>query len=133
MDFADHDRQRPKLNIAPLIDVVFLLLVFFMLAGSFIERNAIDLSIPSTQAPSSATGEPLVVDVGLSGRFTLNGLALTLDQLPIELTARAGGDMTRAVTVRATAAVPVQVLVSVMDRIHATGLKKIRLATPDGR
>ena len=69
MDFADHDRQRPKLNIAPLIDVVFLLLIFFMLAGSFVERTAIDLSIPSNQAPTSATAEPLVVDVGLSGRF----------------------------------------------------------------
>lgn len=132
MDFADHNRQRPKLNIAPLIDVVFLLLIFFMLAGSFVERTAIDLSIPSNQTPTSATGEPLVVDVGPSGRLALNGLALTLDQLGPELIARAAGDVDCAVTIRAKASVPVQDLVSVMDRVRGTGFKKIRLATPNG-
>ena len=132
MDFADHNRQRPKLNIAPLIDVVFLLLIFFMLAGSFVERTAIDLSIPSNQTPTSATGESLVVDVGPSGRLALNGLALTLDQLGPELIARAAGDVDCAVTIRAKASVPVQDLVSVMDRVRGTGFKKIRLATPNG-
>ena len=132
MDFADHNRQRPKINIAPLIDVVFLLLIFFMLAGSYVERTAIDLSIPGNQTPTSATAEPLVVDVGLSGRLALNGLALTLDQLGPELIARAAGDVGRAVTVRAKASVPVQDLVSVMDRVRGTGFKQIRLATPNG-
>ena len=51
IDFADHDRPRPKLNIAPLIDVVFLLLVFFMLASSFIEPTAIDVSMPACRFP----------------------------------------------------------------------------------
>ena len=73
-----------------------------------------------------------MVDVGLSGRLALNGLALTLDQLGPELIARAAGDVGRAVTVRAKASVPVQDLVSVMDRVRGTGFKKIRLATPNG-
>jgi len=130
MNFSDHDRPRPKLNIAPLIDVVFLLLVFFMLAGSFIEPTSIDLSMPQTTDRPQGGSEPLVIDVGVSGTISLNGLAVTLDQIAPELLGRIGDRLDRSVTVRAEAAVPVQVLVSIMDRVRGSGLKNIRLATP---
>ena len=130
INFADQERPRPKLNIAPLIDVVFLLLVFFMLASSFIEPTAIDVSMPQTSEGVQAAGEALVIDVKVSGGVKLNGLAVTLDQIAPELLGRVGEQLDRPVTVRAEAAVPVQLLVSVMDRVRGSGLKNIRLATP---
>jgi biopolymer transport protein ExbD len=134
MEFAEHERPRPKLSIAPLIDVVFLLLVFFMLASSFIEPAAIDLAMPRQEAaPQPQLREPLVVDVAMSGAVRLNGLDLALDQLGAELAARAGADPDRPVTVRAEAAVPVQRLVSVMDQVRGAGLINVRLATPAAR
>lgn len=128
--FADQERPRPKLNIAPLIDVVFLLLVFFMLASSFIEPTSIDLSIPQPADGAPSTTEPLVLDVSVSGAVSLNGLALALDQIGPELGGRVGNRLDRAVTVRAEATVPVQILVTVMDRVRSSGLNNIRLATP---
>lgn len=128
--FADQERPRPKLNIAPLIDVVFLLLVFFMLASSFIEPTSIDLSIPQPTDGAPANTEPLVLDVSVSGTVSLNGLALALDQIGPELRGRVGERLDRAVTIRAEATVPVQVLVTVMDRVRNSGLSNIRLATP---
>ncbi len=130
LNFADHDRPRPKLNIAPLIDVVFLLLVFFMLASSFIEPTAIDVSMPQTADRPQGVGDPLVIDISVSGSIRLNGLAVSLDEIAPELLGRVGDRLDRAVTVRAEAAVPVQILVSVMDRVRGGGLKNIRLATP---
>ena len=133
MNFADHDRPRPKLNLAPLIDVVFLLLVFFMLASSFIEPTAIDLSLPQTADRPQTGGDPLVIDITVAGLVSLNGLVLKLDQVGPELLGRIGDRLDRPVTVRAEAEVPVQILVSVMDRVRGAGLKKIRLATPRTR
>jgi len=133
MEFAEHERPRPRLSIAPLIDVVFLLLIFFMLASSFIEPAAIDLALPRPQAAPQPAGEPLVVDIAVAGGVRLNGLALALDQLGPELAARAGAALDRPVTVRAEAAVPVQLLVSVMDRVRGAGLSNVRLATPAAR
>ena len=130
MDFADRERPRPQLNIAPLIDVVFLLLVFFMLASSFIEPAAIDLSMPRASAPAQAGSEALVVDVRLDGEIRLNGLSLALDDLGPELAGRVGAKTDTPVAVRAEARVPVQRLVAVMDSIQAVGLSNIRLATP---
>ena len=132
MDFADHERPRPTLNIAPLIDVVFLLLVFFMLASTFIEPQAIDLVLPGRAAPQTApTTEPLVVDVTPAGQIRLNGLVLSLDQLDSEIAGRLRETTDGGVTVRADAAVAVQLLVSVMDRIRAAGAANIKLATPE--
>ena len=133
MDFADRERPRPRLNIAPLIDVVFLLLVFFMLAGTFIDASAIDLSMSRPGAAAAgANDDALVVDVRVGGELRLNGLTLGLEDLGPELAARAGARTDVPVAVRAEARVPVQLLVTVMDRIQAVGMTNIRLATPRG-
>ena len=133
MDFSDRERTRPKFNIAPLIDVVFLLLVFFMLASSFVEPSAFDLSTPQRDAAAQSGGDPLVVDVAVGGEIRLNGLLLSTDQLGAELSERVGDVLERPVTVRAEATVSVQHLVSVMDQVRGAGLKNVLLATPDTR
>ncbi|MDP6352365.1 MAG: biopolymer transporter ExbD [Alphaproteobacteria bacterium] len=131
LTFDEPRRPRPQLNIAPLIDVVFLLLVFFMLASTFIKPEAIDLLLPSGARALVASNEALVVQVAPGGEIRLNGLRLSLDQLRSELMARIGGDERRSVTVHAGAEVPVQTLVSVMDRVRAAGTRNLRLATPE--
>lgn len=129
MDFGERERSGPQLNIAPLIDVVFLLLVFFMLASSFIEPEAIDLVLPAGGGQGGQVAEPLVVSVTEAGHIRFNGLHLDLGQLEAEIRSRTGGDSGRAVTVRADAGVSVQLLVSILDAIRAAGPENIRLAT----
>ncbi len=134
MDFGEHERAKSQLSIAPLIDVVFLLLVFFMLAGSFIRQTAFDLAMGQRPLPGEATAVvtgPLLVRVANNGRITLNGLVLPLDQLGGELLGRSDGDAEHKVTLRAGGGVAVQRLVSVMDRITGAGFHNIRLTPPD--
>ncbi|HJN22244.1 MAG: biopolymer transporter ExbD [Alphaproteobacteria bacterium] len=134
MDFGEHERAKSQLSIAPLIDVVFLLLVFFMLAGSFIRQTAFDLAMGQRPLPGEATAVetgPLLVRVADNGRITLNGLVLPLDQLGGELLGRSDGDAEHKVTLRAGGGVAVQRLVSVMDRITGAGFHNIRLTPPD--
>lgn len=134
MEFAESDRPHPELNVAPLIDVVFLLLIFFMLASTFIEPEAVDLVVPGSNAAAAAApaaDEPLTVQVTAQGAIRLNGLRLALNQLRAEVAARLEGDRRRPVTVRADAKVRVQLLVRVMDRIRAAGASNLRLATPE--
>ena len=132
MDFADRERPRPRMNIAPLIDVVFLMLIFFMLTSTFIDTASIDLSM-SRSGPSAGAGDMLLVDVKRDGELRLNGLTLGLDDLGPELAARAGAKVDTPVALRAEARVPVQRLVAVMDSIQGVGMSNIRLATPEAR
>ena len=64
-------RRAARIGLTPLIDVVFILLVFFMLASSFLEWRALEIRIPTFGSASSDADEPLRVRVGLDGRGAL--------------------------------------------------------------
>ena len=133
MDFSSRPRSKQELNVAPLIDVVFLLLIFFMLASTFIKPEAIDLMLEGSSTGGNAAEEMLNIEVVVDGTIRLNGLRLSMPQLETELASRIQGDQTRPVTIKAAAEVPVQTLVSIMDRVRAAGTNNLRLATPEAR
>ena len=133
MDFSGRQRTKQELNVAPLIDVVFLLLIFFMLASTFIKPEAIDLMLEGSSTGGNAAEEMLNIEVVVDGTIRLNGLRLSMPQLETELASRIKGDQTRPVTIKAAAEVPVQTLVSIMDRVRAAGTNNLRLATPEAR
>ena len=133
MDFSGRPRTKQELNVAPLIDVVFLLLIFFMLASTFLKPEAIDLMLEGSSTGGNAAEEMLNIEVVVDGTIRLNGLRLSMLQLETELISRIQGDETRPVTIKAAAEVPVQTLVSIMDRVRAAGTNNLRLATPEAR
>ena len=131
MEFARYQRLKQELSVAPLIDVVFLLLIFFMLTSTFIEPEAVDLMLEGGQSATVTPTEPLEVQVTTEGTIRLNGLRLSLGQLTTEISARIKGDQERAVTIKADAEVQVQVLVQIMDQVQLAGANNLRLAIPE--
>ena len=131
MEFARYQRLKQELSVAPLIDVVFLLLIFFMLTSTFIEPEAVDLMLEGGQSATVTPTEPLEVQVTTEGTIRLNGLRLSLGQLTTEISARIKGDQARAVTIKADAEVQVQVLVQIMDQVQLAGANNLRLAIPE--
>ena len=131
MEFARRQRSRQELNVAPLIDVVFLLLIFFMLASTFIEPKAVDIRLSGGNSPAVSSVDPLVVEVTPDGSVRLNGLRLSLKQLTVEIMGRINGDPTRVVTIMAGAEIPVQMLIQVMDEVRAAGTNNLRLSSPE--
>ena len=130
MDFSGRKRSKVELNVAPLIDIVFLLLIFFMLASTFLKPEAIDLIIQGSSTDLIAVEGPLMVSVDADETIKLNGLYLTLNDLTGELTARTLDTPDRLITLQAEDAVPVQLLVKVMDKINMAGLNNIALSSP---
>ncbi|MDP6352369.1 MAG: biopolymer transporter ExbD [Alphaproteobacteria bacterium] len=133
MNFADHERPHPKLNITPLIDVVFLLLVFFMMASSFTMPKTIDLALPRPEAVDQKGGAPLLIRVAADGSVTLDGLRLPFERLQAEVAGRVASGAARTAAVRHDSGVSVQLLVDVMDRLRAAGVKSIGLDPASGR
>ncbi len=129
MDFSGRSKSKVELNVAPLIDIVFLLLVFFMLASTFIRPESINLAI---QAPSSVGGQSeqhILVDIGANGAIRLNGLVLTIQDLKQELLARSSlPQKNRTITVQTHDDVSVQFLVKVMDEINEAGYSDIAIS-----
>lgn len=118
--------RRATISLTPLIDVVFILLVFFMLASSFLDWRAIELSAPR----GAAAGDPLVgvmlVEVR-SDSIRLGGVPVTPAELVQRVDARVRRRPDTPVRVRPAAGVTLQTAVDVLDRVSAAGAKDLAL------
>ena len=129
MDFSGRSKSKVELNVAPLIDIVFLLLVFFMLASTFIRPESINLVIRAPSGVGEQSEQPILVHIGANGAIRLNGLGLTIQDLKQELLARSSlPQNNRTITVQTQDDVSVQFLVKVMDEINEAGYTDIAIS-----
>jgi len=128
MDFSGRRKSKVELNVAPLIDVVFLLLVFFMLASTFIRPESIRLAIQSSTGDIEHSEKYILVHIGVNNSIRLNGLVLTIQDLKRELRARALPQKKQIVTVQTEDNVSIQFLVEVMDEINEAGYTDIAIS-----
>jgi len=124
---VQHDEQ-PQLNLTPMIDVLFLLIIFFMVATTFgdLERN-IELQVPEvaetgeTRPPAS----PVVINVFADGRLELDGRTVTPTELMAELTARRAGHADPSVVIRGDAECAFQHIASALAACRAAHISEL--------
>lgn len=88
MNLRNPSREEPEINLTSLIDVVLLLLVFFMITTSFVRESKVGIRLPEASAvqPAEALDEPMVISVTAQGTYLVNGRVL-LDNRPETLEA----------------------------------------------
>jgi len=118
---ADRPRRRP--NLTPMIDVVFLLLVFFMIASRFGSEGALPLT--ESSGGGAYSGPPRLVEFGAEG-FSLNGIAVSVDALAEALAPLMSGPED-VIVLRARDAADLQSLIAVMESLRAAGLTRLVL------
>jgi len=123
------------LNLTPLIDVVFLLLVFFMLTTTFLDpERELDIDLPQAEsgAPLEEEDLELVINVFADGRITLAGDAIEPAVLKARLEAAAQRDPDTPVTIRGDRRVEHGDIVGVMDACGLAGLYNLSVGTLEG-
>jgi len=118
-------RRKTIISLTPLIDVVFILLVFFMLASSFLDWRTVSLDTRAARtsaAPSEAT--PFVVQVR-GDTLALNGTSITLETLVRQAQARRPAD--QPVSLQPLGATPVQPVIRVLDALYGAGVQPLAL------
>jgi len=129
MDFEGRARIRSHLDIAPLIDIVFLLLVFFMLTSTFMVPEAIELELPASSSATVTDITPIIVSLDSAGQLALNGERIERAQLRAAVAALLDANADAAITLKSDARTEVQQLLAVMDEIRAAGGTDVALAT----
>ena len=129
MQFQGRTKQGIELNIAPLIDVVFLLLIFFMLTSSVIKDEGIELNLPSSAASTFVDGESLTVSVNKEGDLYFNSKEISAEELKIALTTALKDNPDSSIILKSDNQLEVQKLISVMDLIKESGGVSISIAT----
>ena len=116
--------------MAPLIDMVFLLLLFFAVTGSFVMLQGLNIDLSTTETASAiGPSKNLVVSVDSSGRLFLNQAQIDLEQLRIQLAQLLEQGSQQVVLIQAESSSTAQSLVSVMEVVNASGVTNVLLQT----
>jgi biopolymer transport protein ExbD len=128
-----HAKRKPRYQVrmplTSLIDIVFMLLIYFLLTTNFMVDEGIKIKLPQAKAAAPQTEETITVYVDARGRASLGKEALSLDRLFDRLKQKIGGGKDRLVVVRADRAVILNKAVKVMDIAKAAGAGRLCLAT----
>lgn len=133
MKFQRKLREDPGINLTPLIDVVFLLLIFFMVTTTFTRETRLLVNLPTAEGetlPEQPDQIEIVVSQG--GIYSINGRQLARHDLP---TLMAGleevsqGDRSVALLLIADAEASHQAVVTAMDAIGQSGFSRLSIAT----
>ncbi len=119
-----------ELNITPLLDLVFVLLVIFIITTPQLMNN-LEMNLPSPKPPPKSDQKPKFTRIAINaqGRITLDDQAVTLAQLKDRLAALKAENPDPAVVVKGADEVEFQGMVSVLDTLQSLDINKVGLAT----
>jgi len=134
MKLQSRSKEAPEINLTSLIDVVLLLLVFFMVSTSFVRDAEITLRLPQAEASTSPNtlDEVLDITVTQTGSYIVNGRPLVNSQrrtLRAAIERLMGETRDLPVTIRADAEATHQSVVTAMDVVGQLGFVQINIAT----
>ena len=121
------------LNLTPLIDVVFLLLIFFMVSTTFEKTARLKVDLPQATAEAEQQpAEKIILGIDVEGRYYINDRQLVntqLKTLKLALSKVAGDNRDMPVVLRADAKTPHQAVVTAMDAASQVGLTRLSIST----
>ena len=132
---TDEGANELVLNLTPMIDVVFLLLIFFMVATTFLDpEREIDLELPEAESGevASETLDQIVINIQRDGTIVLSGAPVDRDQLVSRLRDAARANPETPVTIRGDRATRHESVVAVMDACGVAGLYNLAVGTLEG-
>lgn len=133
MKFARRSRPDVGIDVTPMIDVVFLLLIFFMVSTTFIREQHLTIDLPeATEAPSETVDSRVEVVVSATGGYAVNGTPLVDNKsatLRDAIREAAEGDHSRPLIITADGSAPHQSVVTVMDAAGQLGFNRLSIST----
>ncbi|MDE3060025.1 MAG: biopolymer transporter ExbD [Pseudomonadota bacterium] len=122
MDFERTERLRIRsLPLVPMIDVMFILIIFFMLTSSFMRIESLELMLPSTSAHAPDKSEALHLFISANGDMMLGQRPVDQGELDDSLARMFASDPNTRVMLLTADGVTMQQLVGIMDRVYMAG------------
>lgn len=133
MNLRPKVREEIDLNLTPLIDVVFLLLIFFMVSTTFEKTASLKVDLPEASAQAvKQSGDKIVIGIDEKGRYYINDRQLVntqLKTLKLALMKVSGENKEMPIVLRADAKTPHQSVVRAMDAASQLGLTRLSIST----
>ncbi len=124
-------QQRPTgrlISLTPLIDVVFILLVFFMLTSSFLDWRSVNLTVSSGVGAATSAQRAILISLRSDGSVVVGSRPVAKQALRSVMTARLAGNREQRVVIRSDPGVPLQRAVNTLDLLRTIGATNVSLS-----
>ena len=132
MKLFSKEKKNIEINVAPLIDVVFLLLIFFMLASEFTDFETIDMISPNQNSKDiPKTNLPIIVNLSKDGIITIDNKEVNLNNLAQTVEKKLNNKKENKIVISTLNETKINILIKIVDRIRSLGIENIALITKD--
>ena len=132
MEFARTTRKLRAISMVSLIDIIFTVILFFIVAGHMEKFSIIPVELPMADSGQKLDEGPVVVLLGHYGEVIINDELYTDDKIAAELSRQFNINPDRIVTIKADAQMEANKLVDFLEKIRAAGGKNLSLVTQSG-
>ena len=130
MSFKKKQRESLRLDLTPMVDVVFLLLIFFMISTSFVDPSGLSIDLPQSSAQKKSTESiDIKVFVSHTGEIEVDQTIIGLDEFQQKLSMALSQNPDTALIIHADEQTDHGRVVQIMDRARSAGIKKMAIAT----
>ncbi len=129
MNLRGRNKVNPEFNMSSMTDIVFLLLIFFMLTSTMVTTNALDLVLPKAKGKTDSN-KNIAVSIDKDLQFYIDKEKISETDLEPKLLSLYGADKTKAIILRAEEGVPIEKAVSVLDIANRNQIKVVLAVRP---
>jgi biopolymer transport protein ExbD len=129
MRFGRPSSLRVAIDMAPLVDVIFLLVIFFAVSTTFLESSGLKLDLPTSSSTADREVEDLTVSLDADGQLELDGESIQREALGTRLREMLEGRTAKVVVLRADTTTTHGEVVAIMDIIRGSGAEALTVAT----
>jgi biopolymer transport protein ExbD len=130
MNLRQRVSEEPEINVISMVDIVLVLLLFFMVTSSFVHQSHLSMELPKAQqATAGEPKTPITIDLSAAGQVRMNKQVVPMSDLAGQLKVLAAKDPERVIVLRADKNTTQQYVIDVLDAAQEAGLTRISFAT----
>ena len=131
MEFERNKKAIRQISLVPLINVVFLLLIFFLVAGTVEKVDVIDVQLPEAESGEVIEEGPIEILLGRYSELIANDVPIELDAIEDWLRPKLEASPERVITIKADARLEAARMIDLLDALKRSGAKQISLTTQE--
>ena len=132
MQLFTKEKKNIEINVAPLIDVVFLLLIFFILASEFTDFKTIDMISPNqSEIDQPESNLPLIINLSEKGDITIDSKEVSFNKLTQTVKDKLSNKKETKIIISTPHETKVNILIKIVDTIRGLGIENIALITKE--
>lgn len=129
MKLLEKPARKIGINLTPLIDVLFILIIFFTVSSTFLEQPGIELKLPEAESSQSHTAQKVIVYVDKEENVFLNDDPVELENVAEAVNALISAQTDKSVVLHADEEVSHGIIINIMDLLRKRGIYKIIIST----